>query len=126
MLRPMTMNLLDIPHYYLLASMLGLIGQAVRGILGLIKRLRTDQTMALSLSYFSATLMLGSLSGLLGGLIYDLGADTPSTISDEALWNDRNFLLMAISAGYFGADAIEGILGKHAPGDKAKYRRRSK
>jgi len=46
----------------------------------------------------------------------------PSTVTDEALWNDRNFLLMAISAGYFGADAIEGILGKHAPGDQRRYR----
>lgn len=118
----MTMNLLDIPHYYLLAGFLGLTGQALRGILGVIKILRTDGKLSFSWGYFSSTLMLGSLSGIMGGLIYDLGALTPSTISDEALWNDRNFLLMAISAGYFGADAIEGILGKHAPGDKARYR----
>ena len=118
------MNLLDIPHYYLLAGMLGLIGQAVRGALGVIKILRASQKVSFSWSYFSSTLMLGSLSGVMGGLIYDLGALTPSTISDEALWNVRNFLLMAISAGYFGADAIEGILGKHAPGDTSKYRRR--
>lgn len=120
----MTMNLLDIPHYYLLAGLLGLIGQGVRGVLGVIKTLRAGDKLVFSWGYFSSTLMLGSLSGVLGGLIYDLGPLTPSTISDEALWNDRNFLLMAISAGYFGADAIEGILGKHAPGDKARYRRR--
>lgn len=118
----MTMNLIDIPNYYILAGLLGLMGQAVRGVLGVIKILRASGKLTFSWSYFSATLMLGSLSGVMGGLIYDLGALTPSTISDEALWNDRNFLLMAISAGYFGADAIEGILGKHAPGDKARHR----
>ena len=116
------MDLLDIPNYYLLAAMLGLIGQAVRGVLGVIKTLRTASKFSFSWYYFSSTLMLGSLSGVMGGLIYDLGALTPSTVTDEALWNDRNFLLMAISAGYFGADAIEGILGKHAPGDQRRYR----
>ncbi len=120
----MTMSLLDIPHYYILAALLGMTGQGVRGILGVIKILRVAGKLSFSWSYFSSTLILGSLSGLMGGLIYDLGALTPSTITEEALWNDRNFLLMAISAGYFGADAIEGILGKHAPGDKAKYRKR--
>jgi len=120
----MTMNLLDIPHYYILAGMLGLIGQTIRGALGVIKVMRASAKPSFSWSYFSTTLMLGSLSGVMGGLIYDLGPLTPSTITDEALWNDRNFLLMAISAGYFGADAIEGILGKNAPGDKTKYKRR--
>ncbi len=120
----MTMDLTDIPNYYLLAACLGFVGQSIRGILGIVKRLRTEQAITVSYRYFSSTLILGGLSGLIGGLIYDLGPLTPSTVSDEALWNDRNFLLMAISAGYFGADAIEGILGQHAPGDKARYSRK--
>lgn len=115
------MSLLDIPTYYLLAALLGMTGQAVRGILGVIKIARSFASLKFSLTYFTSTLALGSISGIMGGLIYDLGPLTPSTITDEALWNDRNFILMAISAGYFGADAIEGILGKHAPGDKKKY-----
>lgn len=109
------MDLLDIPHYYIMAAMLGMTGQSLRGALGVIKLLRDFQKLRFSLTYFSTTLALGSLSGVMGGLIYDLGPLTPSTISDEALWNDRNFILMAISAGYFGTDAIEGILGKHSP-----------
>ncbi len=108
-------SLFSIPDYYLLAAFLGLMGQAVRGILGLVKVLRVSGGITFSWGYFSSTLMLGGLSGLLGGLIYDLGALTPSAIAYEALWNDRNFILMAISAGYVGADAIEGILGKHVP-----------
>jgi len=110
----MTMNLIDIPNYYILAGMLGLIGQAVRGILGVIKTLRTAGALKFSWGYFSSTLMLGVLSGVMGGLIYDLGALTPSTISDEALWNDRNFLLMAISAGYFGA-GVRILIFIHIP-----------
>ena len=114
------MDITDIPNFYILAILLGMAGQGVRGALGIVKRLRLSQSVPISYRYFSSTLILGGLSGLFGGLIYDLGPMTPSSITDEALWNDRNFLLMAISAGYFGADAIEGILGKHNPGGKAK------
>lgn len=121
MLRGMLMSLTDIPNYYILAAVFGVLGQGVRGILGILKTVRHEGKLRFSYAYFTSTLTLGCLSGILGGLIYDLGALTPSTISDEALWNDRNFILMAISAGYFGADAIEGILGKHAPGDKKRY-----
>jgi len=121
MLRGMLMSLTDIPNYYILAAIFGVFGQAVRGVLGVLKTTRYEGKLRFSYAYFTSTLALGCLSGIMGGLIYDLGALTPSTISDEALWNDRNFILMAISAGYFGADAIEGILGKHAPGDKKRY-----
>jgi len=58
----MTMNLLDIPHYYLLAGLLGLTGQAIRGILGVIKILRSSGQLSIRWSYFGSTLALGSLS----------------------------------------------------------------
>lgn len=111
------MNLLDIPNYYLLAALFGMTGQGLRGVLGILKTIRARGKVSLSWIYFSTTLSMGLLSGIMGGLIYDLGQLTPSTITDEQLWNDRNFILMAISAGYFGADAIEGILGKASPAD---------
>ena len=120
----MHLDLLDIPNYYILAAFFGLAGQCIRATLGIIKTRRSDHKQLFSISYFSSTATLGCLSGILGGLIYDLGPMTPSTIPDEVLWNDRNFILMAISAGYFGADAIEGILGRHAPSDPKKYRSR--
>ena len=114
------MGLLDIPDYYVLACLLGLTGQAIRGCLGIVKLLRAGDVLSIKWTIFASTLILGALSGLLGGLIYDLGALTPASVPSDALWNDRNFLLMAISAGYFGADAIEGILGRHSPAKARK------
>ena len=111
----MQMGVLSIPDYYLIAATLGLIGQSIRGALGFMKLLRERKAWAFSPQFFATTLILGGLSGTLGALVYDLGHLSPSSITPEQLWNDRNFILMAVSAGYFGADVIEGVLGRHAP-----------
>lgn len=111
----MSSALTAIPDYYLLAAFLGLTGQGLRGVLGLVKRLRVSGALAFSPLFFVISLVLGCVSGVMGALIYDLAPLTPGNASAEALWNDRNYVLMAISAGYFGADVIEGVLGRHAP-----------
>ena len=111
----MFQSLADFPEYYVLASTLGVVGQGLRGVLGLIKRLRETGGFAFSPYFFVTSLFLGLLSGLMGALVYDLAPLTPSSASSTQLWNDRNFILMAISAGYFGADVIEGVLGRHVP-----------
>lgn len=108
-------SLADLPQYYVLASTLGLVGQGLRGVLGLIKHLRETGEFAFSPYFFVTSLFLGVFSGLMGALVYDLAPLTPSSASPAQLWNDRNFVLMAISAGYFGADVIEGVLGRHLP-----------
>ena len=116
----MHMGLISVPEYYLLAALLGVLGQAIRGILGLVKRMRLTGEINFSYRLFVVTLGLGALAGVMGALIYDLAPFSPVTIPTDALWNDRNFILMAISAGYFGADVIEGILGRHAPHRRPK------
>jgi len=106
-----------VPTYYALAAGLGLLGQCMRGVLGLLKQYRDAGRIVLSPLHFALTQPLGALSGVLGALVFDLQGVTPTEVTSAELWNDRNFILMAISAGYFGADVIEGILRRHAPID---------
>jgi len=120
----LTQSFLTIPDYYLLACALGLLGQSVRGLLGVFKRMRDKATHSFAPGFFLATLVLGGLSGVIGALVYDVAPMTPASATIEALWNDRNFVLMAISAGYFGADVIEGVLGRHAPHKPRRSRSR--
>ena len=106
---------LHLPDFYLAAAALGAGGQAIRAALGLLKMYRLTGAFGFSPALFSMSLGLGAVSGLIGSLVYDLQGRAPAMITMEELANDRNFLLMAIAAGYFGADVIEGVLGKHAP-----------
>ena len=106
---------LAIPAFYLLAAALGAFGQVIRGALGLLKSYRATGKLQFDLILFAATLVLGAMSGLLGALVYDLPGLSPGDLSFNDLQNDRNFVLMAVAAGYFGADVVEGVLGRHAP-----------
>ena len=58
---------------------------------------------------------MGGVAGLLGALVYDLRGASPIDMTLNEVFSDRNFILMAISAGYFGTDVIEGILGRYTP-----------
>lgn len=111
----MSYDLLGIPAYYCLAAALGAFGQVIRGALGLIKAYRATRTIEFDPYLYAATLVLGAVSGLLGALVYDLPGIEPGDLSFRDLQNDRNYLLMAVAAGYFGADVIEGVLGRYAP-----------
>lgn len=106
---------LGLPAFYVAAAMLGAAGQALRGTLGLIKAYRETTAFAFDYRLFLATLVLGAVSGLIGALVYDLPGVKPSSLSASDLANDRNFILMAVAAGYFGADVIEGVLGRFSP-----------
>ena len=105
-----------IPPFYLAAAALGAFGQSIRGALGLMKNYRETRKFGFDRAFFLASIALGAMSGLLGALVYDLPGTSPGALSYEDLANDRNFLLMGIAAGYFGADVIEGVLGRYAPG----------
>lgn len=115
----MVLAALHLPDFYLLAALLGSGGQLIRAALGLLKAFRTTGVFGFNGALFGMSLGLGAVSGLIGSLVYDLQGRAPATILMEELANDRNFLLMAIAAGYFGADVIEGVLGKHAPARKS-------
>lgn len=115
----MTDQLVSIPVYYGLAAAIGLAGQFLRALIGLLKRYRDSGRVVFSPLYFLLSQPLGALSGVLGALVFDLGGAAPSEVTADDLWDNRNFLLMAMSAGYFGADVIEGILRRHAPIDKS-------
>ena len=104
-----------LPPFYLAAAFLGGLGQSVRGALGLIKNYREKGAFGFDPVLYGATLCLGAVSGLLGSLVYDLPGTSPAVLSLEAVLDDRNFILMAIAAGYFGADVIEGVLGRYSP-----------
>lgn len=119
MVRCMTELDLLIPPYYVAAAVIGLVGQFVRALLGVLKSFRDKGRVAFSPLHFALTQPLGALSGVLGALVYDLKGVTPDQVTMELLWNDRNFILMTLSAGYFGADVIEGVLRRHAPVDEA-------
>ena len=105
-----------IPPFYIAAAALGALGQSLRGALGLMKTYREVGKFGFDRVFFLASVMLGAMSGLLGALVYDLPGTSPGALSFEDLSNDRNFILMGIAAGYFGADVIEGVLGRYAPG----------
>lgn len=105
----------SLPHFYLLAFAFGIVGQSMRGLLGLVKRFREFGGFAFKGTFFALTLVLGGVAGLLGALVYDLRGVSPTTISLDQILADRNFILMAISAGYFGTDVIEGVLGRYTP-----------
>lgn len=105
----------SLPHFYLLAFLFGIVGQSMRGLLGLIKRFREFGGFAFKGTFFALTLTLGGVAGLLGALVYDLRGVSPTTITLDQILSDRNFILMAVSAGYFGTDVIEGILGRYTP-----------
>ena len=111
----MEQTLIILPPFYALAAILGAGGQSLRGALGLVKHYRETGVFRFDAILYVATLALGAMSGLLGSLVYDLPGKSPSDVSFADLANDRNFILMAIASGYFGADVIEGILGKHSP-----------
>lgn len=108
-------HMLTPPAYFIAAATLGLFGQLIRGLLGLLKTVREPQKSTLCWAAFFLSLPLGALSGLLGALVFDLNGQTPAEIPADIVWSDRNFTLMAISAGYFGADVIEGILRGRNP-----------
>ena len=105
----------SLPHFYLLAFAFGIVGQSMRGLLGLVKRFREFGGFAFKGTFFALTLALGGVAGLLGALVYDLRGVSPTTISLDQILADRNFILMAVSAGYFGTDVIEGVLGRYTP-----------
>lgn len=107
--------LLFLPPFYAMAAILGAVGQSLRGALGLMKHYREEGVLRFDPVLYGVTLALGAVSGLLGSLVYDLPGTSPSDVTFASLTNDRNFILMAIASGYFGADVIEGILGKHDP-----------
>lgn len=107
--------ILGLPAFYVVAALLGAAGQALRGTLGLVKSYRDTAQFAFDYRLFLATLVLGAVSGLIGALVYDLPGVKPSSLSASDLANDRNFILMAVAAGYFGADVIEGVLGRFSP-----------
>ena len=104
-----------LPAFYLSAIALGSTGQSVRGLLGLVKRYREFGALGFNPIFFLLTLGMGGVAGLLGALVYDLGGTSPTDIALDQILSDRNFILMAISAGYFGTDVIEGILGRYTP-----------
>ena len=104
-----------IPPFYVCAMVLGAFGQSMRGALGLMKNYREFGAFGFDRVFFAASLGLGAMSGLLGALVYDLPGTSPGHLAWDDLFNDRNFVLMGIAAGYFGADVIEGVLGRYAP-----------
>ncbi len=106
---------LSLPSIYILAIGFGLIGQSVRGLLGLAKRYRDFGGFAFNPIFFGISLAMGGVAGLLGALVYDLRGISPIDVSADQLLSDRNFILMAISAGYFGTDVVEGVLGRYNP-----------
>ena len=104
-----------LPAFYLSAIAFGVVGQSMRGLLGLVKRYREFGGFAFNPTFFALTLAMGGIAGLLGALVYDLRGAAPTGITLDQTLSDRNFILMAISAGYFGTDVIEGILGRYTP-----------
>lgn len=104
-----------IPDLYVVAALLGALGQSIRGGLGLWKRLRDDGALNFDPIFFVLSLGMGAVAGGLAALVYDLRGVSPFLVPSDMLWSDRNFILMTISAGYFGTDAIEGLLGGHKP-----------
>lgn len=109
------LNAFGLPDFYVVAATLGMVGQMLRGLLGYIKRVRGPEPSPFRPGHYFSTAVLGALSGLIGSLVYDLQGMTPTMVSPNDLMNDRNFILMAVASGYFGADVIEGVLARHAP-----------
>lgn len=111
----MDIGILTFPVFYLMAAGLGITGQFMRGLLGLVKRFRDLGALDFNWAFFLVSLSMGGVAGLLGALVFDLRGVSPGALTADQLWDDRNFILMAVSAGYFGTDVIEGILGRYSP-----------
>lgn len=100
------MDLLPIYWYIIAGFVLGLIGQAIRVIVGVKKQYDSTQTglsQWINKTQLVISLIIGGLAGFLAGLF--LSGDVINTA----------FYLAILAAGYSGSDFIEGFMRTNAP-----------
>ncbi len=89
----------------LLGSCCGLFGQGIRSIVGLYKLSQIAMPPDLSWTRLVLSLIIGVLAGALASIVV---ITSPTVIPIQ--------LLALVSAGYAGADFIEGFIGNYMPG----------
>lgn len=98
----------------LLAGLMGLLGQGIRAAVGLKNSSKLsqepDQQAQFSAAYFSLSLMIGFIAGVLAGLV--VGVNTLLKLDPENL----KVLIGIAASGYAGADFIENSLSIVIPG----------
>jgi hypothetical protein len=102
----------DILSIILLGAILGLTGQGIRIAVGLKKLNDISENKAqfekdFSWKQLSVSLLYGCTIGIIGGVM--MAVD-----SLDKTW-DKSTIMAVISAGYAGADFIEGFLSKNRP-----------
>jgi len=107
----------DILSALLLCGLMGVLGQGVRAVVGLKNAAAPttadgspNQQAAFSVSYFSLSLMIGFIAGILAGL--GIGLSSFMKI-DPA---NMKLLLGVAASGYAGADFIENSFSNLIPG----------
>lgn len=105
-------------YLIVIAALLGGVGQVVRVAVGLKKRWdEGDGDSAFMKAQFDGgrlfvSILLGMSAGVLAALTMN-GGELPAKL-------DSGAMLGLVSAGYLGADFIEGILRKHKPAHQAQ------
>jgi hypothetical protein len=98
----------------LLGGLVGLVGQAVRVIVGLKKVQETASAAGTRFadefqgSQLLVSLLIGFTAGALAALTLGSGPANPT----------RQDMMVLLGAGYAGTDFIEGLISKYLPGGK--------
>jgi hypothetical protein len=97
-----------------LCGLMGLVGQGIRAAVGLkststLQAQGATQQTAFDAAYFSLSLMIGFIAGVLGGLAINAGSFSSIDLSNPKM------LLALMAAGYAGTDFIENAFTNLLP-----------
>jgi hypothetical protein len=106
---------MDLLETLVTAALMGMIGQGIRAIVGLkssatLAAQKQDQQAQFDAAYFSLSLMLGGIAGVLGALGLGL-----QTISAVTVSSDPKVLLGLAACGYAGSDFVENAFTNLIP-----------
>lgn len=91
----------------LIGGTCGFLGQGIRTIVGLYKLTQSGDQSGFSWTRLVMSLIIGVLAGALASIVI---ITAPTVLPIQ--------LLAMVSAGYSGADFIEGFVGNYLPGTK--------
>lgn len=103
------MEVYEVFTFVVLGTLLGLLGQILRVVVGIKKEIEQTAANGKTLKDSFDTVRL-AISLMIGGLAGGLGAI--SLLGTEV---NRELLLTLVAIGYSGADFIEGFIRKNTP-----------
>lgn len=111
------MNTQNVLLQLLLGGLLGLVGQAIRVVVGM-KKLNDDanaQQAKLSELIVTSKLLISLLIGFCAGILATVSISDFKTELFSNSETIKQHMLAIIAAGYAGTDFIEGFIKKHVP-----------